>query len=352
MSESPSVRPSSGWRRPGPWLLAGLLLAAAAIPGGLAAAHVLRVASSVGYGRPEASTTYNFTKFQMTDQPAYSPRTLAATAAAGTVNVNVLLNNSGSSLAHTFTLVNVSQVGIPVNRTLTPTGLTSYFATYPPTVNTNVSAGKIVWANFSLPADTKFRSLEFVSTIPYQFQAGMFGFLNITPAGPTYLLEENATSSFQFVPNELSSPPGANGSISFHVHVFDVGTTLHSFTVSSQPNVTFASVAALLAPPGFLRNVTVSGGNSTWANFTVPGIGVYEYVCVEPGHFSQGMFGFLYAGVTPPPTPAPPRTSLVEIPVLIGSAILLGIGIALALGSALIGRFPPKPESKTDGPHH
>jgi plastocyanin len=345
-----SGRRAPPWRRPGPWLLAGLILGASAIPGGLAAAHLIRVAPLVGYGHLEAGMSANFTNVQMTDKPSYSPRSLNVSAVSGALEVNVRLNNTASALAHTFTVVNVSQSGIPVNRSLTPVQLTNYFATYPPTIAENVSAGKAVWANFSVPASTKFQSLEFVSTIPYQFQAGMWGFLNLTPAGPTYVLEDNATPTLSFVPNVLSTPTGVTGSITVHVHVLNTGNVGHTFTVSSQPNVTYASVGSLVRPHAPLSNASIPSSGSNWSNFTVPGIGVYEYICTVPGHFAGGMYGFLYVGVPVPPPPAIPSTAIAAVPVLIGSGILLGVGLFLTLSSAFVGRFP-KPPSPGAGHH-
>ncbi len=346
MTEVSFIPRSRGWRRPGPWLLAGLLLGAAAIPGGLAAAHVVRLAPTVGYGRPEAGTTANFTNVQMTDRPSYDPRTLNVTGATGTIDVNVYLNNTASHLAHTFTLVNENQSGIPINRSYTPSELSAYFVADPPTFGLNVSAGGAAWANFSLAPTAKPLSLEFVSTIPYQFQAGMYGFLNITPSGPKYLVQENTTNSFQFLPNELSSPVGATGVISFDVKVTNLGNLIHTFTVSAKPNATFSSVGSFLSG-GLLVNTTIKGGTgvSAWANFTVPALGVYEYICTEPGHFAQGMFGFLYVGVAVPPPPAVPSTAIVAIPILVGSALLLGVGLFLTLSAAFVGRFPKPPAS-------
>ena len=347
MTEPPSARPSGRWRRPGLWILAAVLLLAVGLPGGLSAAHAVRFAPAVGVAHPLASTP-SFS-VSLTDSPAYSPRYLNATV-SGPVTVSIALLNTGS-LAHTFTVVNSNQSGVVLNRSWTPAQLNTYFAKNGSLANVNVSAGLGAWANFSLPASTSFRSFEFVSTIPYQFQAGMWGFLNLTPAGTTLTLSENTTNAFQFVPNELSAGPSVHGAVTLDILVTNLGDIGHTFTVSAQPNVTLSSIG-YFSKNAPLKNVSVPAntGGTVWANFTVPGVGVYEYACAVPGHFASGMFGFLYVGVAVPAPSAPPSTAIVEIPVLIGSALILGVGLVLTLGSAFFGRFPKKPSSR--GPHH
>jgi uncharacterized cupredoxin-like copper-binding protein len=342
VTDASLVRPSGRRRRPGPWLLAALVLAAAALPGGLAAAHAVRLAPEVGVAHPLAAAT-NFT-VNLTDAPSYTPRYLNATA-GGALTVSVFLNNTGS-IAHTFTVA--AQSGVVLNRSWTPQQLDAYFVANGSLVNKNVSGGSSVTVSFVLNASTSFRSFEFVSTIPYQFQAGMWGFLNITPAGPTLVLSDNTTNNFQFVPNVLSGGPTVHTGATFDVLVTNLGSLSHTFTVYSQPNVTLTSLGSLAKHPP-LVNRTINASANVWANFTVSAVGVYEYVCTVSGHFTAGMFGFLYVGVPVPPPPPAPSTAIVEVPILVGSALLLGVGLVLAVASALAGRFPKKP---TSGEHH
>jgi len=341
VSAASSVRPSGGWRRPGPWLLVGLVLAAAALPGGLAAAHVLRVAPRVGYAH-EASTSVSF-QVNITDAhaPSYTPRILHATS-NGTLSVSIQLHNNGS-IAHTFTLENVSQSGVPLDPSWSPVHLKQFFATNGSLADVNLSAGQTQWANFSLAPSTTIRSFEFASTIPYQFQAGLWGYLNVTPLGPTYSVQDNTTNIPSFVPAILSTPVGVavHGPVSFHVLITNQGSDGHTFTVAAERNQTLTTLGALKSPLP-LANVSVNGG-TTAVTFTVPGIGVYEYVCTISGHFAAGMFGFLYVGVPVPSPPPSPSTAIVEVPILAGSVALLGIGLVLALGSAYVGRLPKKP---------
>jgi hypothetical protein len=336
----PGATPVRARCRPGVWIVAGLVLAAVALPGGLAAAHLVPVAPRVGVGHALVGTNLSFA-VNLTDTPAYAPRELAGTV-NGTVNVSVRLQNIGS-IAHTFTVVNVSQVGTVLNRSWTPQNLSQYFATYPPLENVSVAGGASAWANFSLPANATFRSLEFVSVVPYQFQAGMWGFLNLTPMGPTVVLQENTTAtSFQFLPNVLSAGPHLRGVVDLHILITNLGSLSHTFTVAPQSNVTLTTIG-YFATHTPLVNQTVNGSVTVWANFSVPGPGVYEYACTVLGHFADGMWGLLYVGVPVPPAPPAPSTAIVEIPVLAGSAVLLGIGLFLALGAAYTGRFPKRP---------
>jgi len=340
VSDSPAPRPRTGWRRPAPWLLAGAILAAVALPGGLAMAHVARSAPTVGVAHPTGSNqSFAMT---LTDTPAFAPRYLNATA-SGPLNLSIHLDNIGG-LAHTFTVA--AQTGVVLNRSWSPQQLDAYFVANGSLISANVSAGTSVWANFTFPASNAPRAFEFVSTIPYQFQAGMWGFLNLTPAGPTLALSDNATNNLQFVPSLLSGGPSVHGGATFDIKVTNLGDLSHTFTVSSQVNITLTSTGnfSKYAP---LVNVSIPSttGGSVWANFTVPGVGVYEFACTVPGHFAGGMYGFLYVGVAVPAPPAAPSTALVEVPVLAGSAVLLGVGLALALAVSYGGRFPKKPAS-------
>ncbi len=330
--------------RPGVWLLGALVLAAVALPGGLAEAHLVPSAPRIGVGHAVSGTNLSF-DVGLTDAPAYAPRYLSATV-NGTVNVSVDLRNVGE-IAHSFTLVNASRSGTVLNRSWSPQNLSSYFATYPPLRNVTVAAGSSDWANFSLPANGSFRSLEFVSIVPYQFQAGMWGFLNLTPTGPTVVVEENTTDQFQFVPNVLSAGASVHGQVTMHVHITNQGNLDHTFTVSPTSNYTLTTIGyfSTVTP---LANVTVNSSATTWANFSVPGPGVYEYACTVLGHFQQGMWGLLYVGVPVPPPPPSPSTAIVEIPVLVGSAVLLGVGLALAVGAAYTGRLPKRPRTGDD----
>ncbi len=117
----------------------------------------------------------------------------------------------------------------------------------------------------------------------------------------------NVTVSDQFRFTVTTSPSGpaeiSPGDI-VHVDVTQIGTTPHTFTLSptgdysfptsdstSDLDTYFASHAPLIS-----LNVSASTGAHAYGNFTAPSAGQYEYVCLEPDHFSYGMYGFLGSG--------------------------------------------------------
>lgn len=308
------------------------MLAAA---GGARAVPFLSVAPEVGYAHTVASSETVY--LNLTDAPAFVPRAISA-APGSTVAVH--LNNTGH-LAHSFTLSN--QSGVRLNRSWSPAALNASFVAHPPIVNVSVPAGGAAWANFSIPATDGFDSFEFVSQVPYQFQSGMWGFLNITSSTPGLVLSENTTDAFQFVPAILSAQP-AHFPANVAIDVHNLGVLAHTFTVAPQTNVTLSSVGYFKANAP-LSNISIptTGSKSAWANFTVLAPGVYEYVCTVSGHFQNGMFGYLYAGVPVPPPVAPPSTAIVETWVLAGSAILLGIGGLIVVVAGFSGRFARTP---------
>jgi len=189
--------------------------------------------------------------------------------------------------------------------------------------------------------------------VPYQFQAGMWGLLNVTSTAPGLFLSENTTDSLSFVPNALSASP-ARYPVVVAVLVTNEGTFGHTFTMAPQSNVTLSSTnyTSYFSAHAPLVNSAVPAlpGGTVWANFTIPGPGVYEYICEVSGHFANGMFGFFYVGVPVPAPPPTPSTAVVDEWVLVGSAILLGVGVVFAAVTAIAGRFPPR--TNPPGSHH
>jgi plastocyanin len=89
-----------------------------------------------------------------------------------------------------------------------------------------------------------------------------------------------------------------------HVTFTELGTTVHTFTLSSTPDYQFPTSDSTQDLLNYfvtnhpLVNLTVDGtqGDVVTANFTAPTFGEYEYVCLEPGHFTGGMWGILGSG--------------------------------------------------------
>ncbi|MCI4350537.1 MAG: hypothetical protein L3K15_03375 [Thermoplasmata archaeon] len=314
-------------------VLLGLLMAPVS-PAGNSRVRTASTGGGPGGGGNQVNVTLN-----ATDAPSFMPHGFAAPA--GDRVALRLVNHGGYD--HTFTLVSNGTTVLP--RTLSPTQLYRYFQNNVSWVNISLPPAATRWVNLTVPASDAGGSYEFVSVIPYQFQAGMFGFFNVTgaPTGPGVVLQTNATTGLSFVPNLLGVQP-AHYPVAVDVLVTNVGSLPHTFTIESQPNVTLSSTSFYAtfktAPPA--ANVSVPNpGSVAWANFSVPRAGVYEFICEVAGHFANGMFGFLYIGVPVPVISAP--SSAIVAPVLLeGGGAVLGLGVLLVIAATLTGRFPER----------
>ncbi|HTP54170.1 MAG TPA: sulfocyanin-like copper-binding protein [Thermoplasmata archaeon] len=337
-------RPARAWRRGAPWIAVGLVLAVLAASGGARGVPFLTYHEWVGHARPLGGPANLTIVMYLNDTPSFSPRFITA---APDQNVSIQLMNTGVN-AHSFTLA--SQSGLPVNRTETPAALNRSFATHPPLVNVSAPAMTSThWANFTVASNASFDSFLFVSQVPYQYQAGMWGYLNISSNVPGLSLSDNTTSSFAFQPSALAADP-AHFPANFAIEVTNLGTLGHTFTLVGQPGVNITTVGYFQSNSP-LVNVTIpaEAGKSGFGNFTLMAAGVYEYVCTVQGHFQNGMFGYLYAGVPVPPGPAPLSTAIVDAWILGGSAALLGIGLLFVVVAGFTGRFPGSPPSGHGG---
>jgi uncharacterized cupredoxin-like copper-binding protein len=320
-----------------PWFVGALLLVSIGLPS-VAALATVPVAPEVGFAHP-LSTTENLT-VNLTDRPSFSPQFLAVPAGS---SVSLHLVNVGR-YNHTFTLAKTSGARLPA--TLSPPEVDAFFAANGTLANLSLAPGDEGWANLTFNLSQGFDSFEFASVVPYQFQAGMWGFLNITSQAAGLELSETTTDSLAFVPNVLSASP-THYPLVIAVLVTNEGSFGHTFTMAPQSNVTlqptnftdyFEAHVPLVNQP-----VPAVPGGTAWANFTISAPGIYQYICEVAGHFSNGMFGFLYVGVPVPLPPAAPSTAIVDGWVLVGSALLLGIGVVLTAVTALAGRFPSRP---------
>jgi len=331
-------------RRALPWIVGGLLLASIGLPS-VAGLSALRIAPEVGVARPLAGSE-NAT-VNLTDAPSFSPQFL--TFPAGT-SVSLHLVNRGS-YSHTFTLAKTPNARL--SPTLSPAQVYAFFRTNGTLANVSLAPGGEGWANLTFNESEGFDDFEFASVVPYQFQAGMWGLLNLTSTAPGMLLSENTTNTPGFVPNALQASP-AHFPVTIDVLVTNQGSLGHTFTIAPQSNVTLLptnyTTYFSAHPPLANVNVPAAPGGTVWANFTIFAPGVYQYICEVSGHFAAGMYGFLYVGVPAPAPPAAPSTAIVEGWVLAGSAVLLGIGVVIAAVSSLVGRFPPR--TGPPGGHH
>jgi plastocyanin len=152
----------------------------------------------------------------------------------------------------------------------------------------------------------------------------------------------DVTDEFEFQPNSFEAPtPGENVSVT----VMQTGTTAHTFTLFSVANFAFdpatnttSQLDAFVAdhPPLANVNITPTPGSSVTVTFKAPPLGIYQYVCLEPGHFQLGMEGFMGSG-EPPPGVSTASTGPGAAVFIISGTIASLLVIAIVLGF-VIGR--------------
>ena len=345
MTDATAGRPLRFLRRAFPWFTAAVLLTTLGLPV-VQGLSEIPVASAIGYAHPLPSN--ETVELNLTDLPAFSPQFVSVPSNS---TVDLYLRNLGD-YNHTFTLSNTPGSSARLASNATPAEVYAFFHTNGIRANVSLAPGASAWANLSFNASTAYDSFEFVSVVPYQFQAGMWGLLNITSTGPGLEVEENTTDAPGFQPSVLSASP-AHYPAALDVLVTNLGNLGHTFTVVPQSNVTltvgnYSSYFTAHAPL-VSASIPSGAGSTAWANLTVPGAGVYMYLCLVTGHFASGMDGNLYVGVPVPPAPPSPSTAIVDTWILAGSAVLFGIGLVLAAAASYSGRFPKAPSSHGKG---
>jgi uncharacterized cupredoxin-like copper-binding protein len=279
----------------------------------------------------------------LTDLPSFDPRNLVAVAGD---QVEFLLNNTGS-FNHTFTISGAA--GVILLQNITPVALDQFLAVNGTLVNVTLAAHSTRELNYTVPQADGGDGFEIVSEIPYQFQAGMFGFFNVTSgkAGPAVDLNETTVDTLAFVPDVLNASAVTSYPAALDILVTNDGGDSHTFTLEAQANNVLdpsSFTTYFTSHPPAVNVVVPSGsGNSVWANLTVTGPGAYEYICEVSGHFVNGMFGWLYVGEPVPASASAPSSALVQPVLLAGAGVLLGIGVLLALAATFTGRFQRQP---------
>ncbi len=273
--------------------------------------------------------------------PAFVPDVLHVTAGQ---NLTITLNNSGA-YNHTFTMASNGTEVLPLN--WSPAQLDDYFATNPPIVNASMPANSVTDVNLTVNASMAGGDFEFVSLIPYQFQAGLYGFLDVTPPVSSSLtFYVNASDTYRFLPDALNASSVTKFPVAINVFFGTVGVLSHTFTLSPLPNYNLSSsnYTTFFGQHAPLVSIPVPTTAGTYNNGTVviTAPGYYEYICTITGHFANGMFGFLYVGIpTVVPYVAVVSTAIVQSEILIGGGVLLAIGLVLALAATVTGRVPP-----------
>jgi plastocyanin len=153
-------------------------------------------------------------------------------------------------------------------------------------------------------------------------------------------LSVTAVAGFAFTPNALQMlPTNTNITVTFT----DADSIDHTFTIVGKQgwvipaDYSSAQIDALAygSAPKALLSVNASAQSQAPAtSFRSPGVGWYEFVCTEPGHFQNGMYGFIAFGMNLPgnltvtsadPDPGP------AVFIIVGTIVALTV-IALVLG--------------------
>jgi uncharacterized cupredoxin-like copper-binding protein len=176
--------------------------------------------------------------------------------------------------------------------------------------------------------------------------------MNAAPDAPSdnQSVSVMTTATFSFVPNEITVTPGAH----VHLVVTQAANVGHTFVLSSVVNFTIPSgdspdqlYAFFNAHPP-LVNLTIPAtvGTQVSTNFTAPSEGTYEFVCIVPGHFQNGMFGFLDSTTTPASSSSSSGLPLTDIVLgAVAAAVLVAVVVVLLVRRHPRAPAPPAPGS-------
>ena len=156
----------------------------------------------------------------------------------------------------------------------------------------------------------------------------------VVATGPS--IAETGVAGFQFSTTEYSQVP-TNTTINVTFSDDDGSGNDHSFAIIDRANWQMpagADLTTVLATYHTLIWLNASYQQTVQGNFTAPATGWYEFVCTVPGHFQQGMIGFIAFGEAVPSNlstgPAPMGAGLVVF-IIVGSIVTLTV-VTLVLG--------------------
>ena len=156
-----------------------------------------------------------------------------------------------------------------------------------------------------------------------------------------------AVNGYAFSPNTIEQLP-TNTTINLTFNNLDSSGDAHTFSILKRegwviPTGTGGGELDSLvygSQYGNLVNANSSGtGNTVQKTFESPGPGWYEFLCMESGHFGNGMYGFIAFGMNLPSnlTITTPSTGPgAAVFIIIGTIVTLTV-IALVLGF-IVGR--------------
>lgn len=159
----------------------------------------------------------------------------------------------------------------------------------------------------------------------------------VTDASST--LSVTAASGFKFV---SATYQGLPTNTTINVTFLDADSLAHTFSILNRSGVRIpdstqtGALDQLFATYGALVDLNVTGaGDKVTGSFTSPATkGWYEFVCLEAGHFQQGMYGFIAFGENLPSnlTVSAPSTGPGAGVFIISGTIVTLVVIALVLG--------------------
>ena len=172
---------------------------------------------------------------------------------------------------------------------------------------------------------------------------------NLGPDAADCVINVTLSTVFAFaLSNDYCATPVSQITINV---LMTVSANPHTFTLSSVANYTFPStdqtsdLQTFFASNPPLVNIVpnpVTGASNT-TTISAPGVGLYEAVCMESGHFAAGMHVQIGVGVMPPSSGS--GTPGIGAPALIIAGTIASlVVIALVLGFVVGRRRGPEEE--------
>jgi hypothetical protein len=160
-----------------------------------------------------------------------------------------------------------------------------------------------------------------------------------TASGDT--LYETASAPFNFDNRSYNNlPMGVKMNVTFFdadsasPHTFTL-LNISNFWISNWSSFSSAYLGTLVHKHGALFNISVNPVTTGYASFLTPStMGYYEFVCMEPGHLQEGMWGIIAFG-----EPVPSNISLgggtpgagLAVFIIVGTIVTLTV-LAIVLG--------------------
>jgi hypothetical protein len=176
-------------------------------------------------------------------------------------------------------------------------------------------------------------------------------------------LAVTAASGFKFVsPTYEQLPTNTTIQVSF---TNGDPNSPHTFSLLKREGYVIKSSDSLLGlfhAYGNFTNLSLNPSAQTTSSFTSPGPGWYEFVCLEPGHFAEGMYGFVAFGMNLPGNltvgsgASGPGAGVFIISGTIVSLVVIALVLGFVVGQRRGGEheMPPErlgyPEPTTAGP--